>query len=1095
MAHRLLLAPAGPGKTAFVLARLRALKRSQGERLPKIWALLATRRQTLSFRQQLIEAEDAASAYFNIEFFNFYSLNARLLKIAGAPVRRLNPQTRFRLLRRLLAQMQAAGELETFQRIADTRGFVKILADFINELKQAKVDVEDFAEAAASAKDQEIARIYRAYQDLLRRSDLADIEGEGWLALAKLQERPHIARDVDMLIVDGYDQFTPVQAQMLAALARAIPEVNITLTDIADERVTALPNRSVHAQMRLREAFTAARQELAIETIAPGPGGRAADLERLSQRIFRDQSAETAGDVIRLIERPSPADEVKRVLREIKRQLLDGIQPDDILVAIRQWERYAAHFQSGRADYDLPLALEYEARLGSAPLIAALMDLLGLAPRFRREDLLDVLRSPYIDADLDGAQIDHLDAISRERQYLGGDAAGWLEIVQLAGAAAQSERGDHDHKRLSPDESEALSARLGAFFDGVTPPARAEAGAYVNWLESLLGLGSSEGAPDREVPAATAAFSLNIDERLQALEADDAEITRRDIAALIGLRRLLRDIAASDEVLRATIGGGSALSWRDFWSDLGMALESTAIEPEARSRVGRVLVATATQARGLPHDHVYIVGLAEGSFPAEVAEDPLYLDSEREAMQARQIPLATRAERIDDRGLFYELISLPRESLTLSRPNYQGGKVWSKSRLWTAVRQVFPHLQPETAAVGAVVPAAEAGNAHEMLLGLAAQLNGGASGPAESALKVRNWLETSPELREQWRRIEEGRGVERGRLSNSPFDRHSGILSRPHLLGEVERRLGADRVWSASQLKDYGLCGFRFFAKRLLKLEETAAPEVGFDDLRLGSLNHHILEATYREIAARGLRIDKSNLGAALAILAATAEDILERAPALFDFRASPTWQEEKQVLRSRLLAFIKQDFSPESPLNFFGDERVVKDLELRFADVSIDLPGDMPPLRVSGFIDRVDLVDGKLVVIDYKSGSTPIQRREMEIGRDFQMWVYALALQGLLERDGSDRKLAGGLFWHLRNLRASGVYAADDEEDADAIEAARGHAAANLERARKGQFPVLATALEAGKCSRYCEFSHLCRRQVTNPYKALPGAASPARE
>ena len=260
--------------------------------------------------------------------------------------------------------------------------------------------------------------------------------------------------------------------------------------------------------------------------------------------------------------------------------------------------------------------------------------------------------------------------------------------------------------------------------------------------------------------------------------------------------------------------------------------------------------------------------------------------------------------------------------------------------------------------------------------------------------------------------------------------------------------------------------------------------------MRLGSLNHHILEETYREIARRGLRIDESNLNAALDIFARTAEDILERAPALFDFRATATWQEEKQVLRSRLLAFIKQDFSPESPLNRFGGDRRVHALEFKFSDIAIDLPGDMPPLRVAGFIDRIDLVDGKLVVIDYKSGSTPIQRREMEIGRDFQMWVYALALKGMLERDGGEIELAGGLFWHLRNLQASGVYSADDEADAAALEAARGHVAANLDRGRRGQFPVHATALEDGKCSRYCEFSRLCRRQVTNPYKAIPPTA-----
>ena len=82
-------------------------------------------------------------------------------------------------------------------------------------------------------------------------------------------------------------------------------------------------------------------------------------------------------------------------------------------------------------------------------------------------------------------------------------------------------------------------------------------------------------------------------------------------------------------------------------------------------------------------------------------------------------------------------------------------------------------------------------------------------------------------------------------------------------------------------------------------------------------------------------------------------------------------------------------------------------------------------------------------VVVDYKSGTTPVARREMEIGRDFQMMVYALVVHGLLEGNGKQTEVAGGLFWHLRDLKASGRYSADDnEDDIAALELARQHVA-----------------------------------------------------
>ena len=1074
MAHILHLAEAGTGKSDKLLGILRDLTQSRPAELPKTWVLLATRRQAMQFRQRLVELDDQPSVYFNIEFFTFYSLNARLLKAAGTPVRRLSRLTRHRLLSRMLAEE----ELSYFQRIADTRGFVSILTEFIDELKQAGVDVGDFAKAAHSKKEWEIARIYMRYQLMLKKSRLADVEGEGWLALATLRDMPQIAADVDLLLVDGYDHFTPVQAQMLAQLSRTIPEAHITLTDMPSDHAGSSPQRSALTRARLRSAFDDAGISLATETLAPKAGKRQSSLEQLSQRIFRDSPAATADAAVRLLAMPSPAEEVKAVLRSIKRRLLDGAQPGDVLVALRQWELYAPHFVAGAAEYSLPLMLHYQRGLHQSPPIAAFTSLLTTAPRFRRRDLLDALRSPYINAGLDAPQIDLLERISGERQFLGGPASDWLGLVTMASRPAQRDSEDQPLTRLEATQQGALSETLAAFFQDITAPARAPVSAYIAWLESLL---------DDSAGAARLSLGQESSESAAGASSDFEDIRQRDEASLKALRRILRDLAASDDALHATFDEPIEIAWRRFWLDLQHAIETTDAEPSERSRVGRVLVSTAAEARGLTHRHVYILGLSESLFPAEASEDPLFLDSERETLKARGILLTTQAERVDDQGLFYELVSLPTESLTLSRPTLQAGKPWLESHLWRAVGRVFPGLEPETMPVGSVVAARGAASGMEALLGVAAQLNESDASAAASALRVKNWILRDERLAAQWRRIERGRQVEGGRLSFAPHNRHSGIITAPHLLAEITRALGRERIWSASQLKDYGLCAFRFFANRLLKLEESREPELGFDAAQLGSLNHRILEETYRAISKRGLAIDEVNLQAALALFADAAERILDRAPELFGFRASATWQEEKQILRQRLAALIRQDFSPQSPLAQFGDAREVHALELEFRNLEIELTPEERHLRLAGYIDRVDRVDGKLVLVDYKSGTKAIDRRQMEIGRDFQMMVYALAMQSLLERSRSQDELAGGFFWHVRNLKASGVYAVDDEDDQAALDAARLKLADNLRRGRHGQFPVHATELENGRCARYCEYSRLCRLRVTSPHKSSP--------
>ena len=74
-----------------------------------------------------------------------------------------------------------------------------------------------------------------------------------------------------------------------------------------------------------------------------------------------------------------------------------------------------AYFESYQNLYDIPLLLHHRPAYDKTPVIAVLIDLLELAPDFRRRDLFDVLRSPYIDSGLTSEQIDQLDYITMEK--------------------------------------------------------------------------------------------------------------------------------------------------------------------------------------------------------------------------------------------------------------------------------------------------------------------------------------------------------------------------------------------------------------------------------------------------------------------------------------------------------------------------------------------------------------------------------------------------------------------------------------------------------------------------------------------------------
>lgn len=1055
---QVLLARGGAGKTLAVQERLLAVKRRQP--LARVWVLLSTERQIVDFRRRLLA--QGPTVLFNVETFNFYSLYHHLLAGAGTPQRCLDETARYALIRVLLAAHYAERP-GVFGGIAQTPGFVRIVADFITELKQHRVLPETFSQAAGTAKESELGAIYARYQQVLRAHDLVDREGEGWLALEAVERQPTLVAGVDLLIVDGYDQFNPLQADLLAVLGAAVGASVTTLTTVPGREAT-VGRRFAEALERLRQAHAARSLPFTVEPLEPTEAAdeRPPALRHLTEQLLRPQPPQiAAGDALQWIEAPDPTQEVSLVLRQVKRRLLAGCPPDDILIALRDWSLYGEQVAVQGVTYGLPLALHHGAPLASSPVVVALLELLRLrAGDFRRRDLFDALRSPYFAVPgLDAGRVALLERVGLELRVTGGRAA-WLDAIDLAARPAADEEGQSAWS-LDAVLAAELRAALDDFFEAVTPPPVGSVAAYIDWLEALIGQDSPDPDEDHsEQPPI--GYTLRLPERIRA---GDAAAAARDLAAMQGFKTMLRGLLAA-QTLTGSLGYDEQTDWPTFFRDLTTTVAGTSVARGA-ARDGRVLVTTVTDARGLPQRHVFILGLSEGLFPQPVPEDPLLLDSERLRLRAAGIPLPTQAERAGDDGLFYSLIGQARESLTLARPHSKNGEPWAESHLWRAAWALFSDHAHRRLRLGAVAddPATPA----EAALLCADRLSRGLPP---------SWVEPAA-----WARIVRARAVEQRRESNAPHDHYSGRLRDPVLIAWAADYLDERHVWSASQLNDYGLCGFRYFAGRLLWLEPLEEPEAGLDPLQRGTLYHEILELTYRRL---GGAIVPERLDEALAVLQTVADEQLATAPARLRFRASSQWPQEQIVLRRRLEKLIRDDFGGASPLEkLLPGGREIYRQEAHFDDAdgfTIDL-GDGERLRVRGSIDRIDRQGKRVVVVDYKSGSTRYDKKEVERGRNFQMLVYLEAAQTVIARDvapDAPREVVGGLFWQIGRA-ALGDLSSDDVE---VIAAGKGHLARYLTLARAGDFAAHANRLDAGKCASYCDFHQLCRQNVMHKRK-----------
>jgi ATP-dependent helicase/nuclease subunit B len=1104
MPTTVLQATVGAGKTEAALERLSVLLHDRQRPFAKAWVLLATKRQEVDFRQRLTNLKQDRAVYFNAEFFGFYELNSRILNLAGSPQRRIQEPARFGLLRKILLEMLVQGQLEVFKPIANTSGFLRVIADLIYELKQNRVEPEIYLQAAITQKDCELALIYANYQDKMRQYNLVDREGEGWLALAKLEEEPHLAQHVHLLLVDGYDQFSSVQAAILAALSKQVGEVVITLTkapgDSEDDPQAEIGRRFKKAYDRLEEEHQKISAMISPK-IQPEPlVPKHSDLLTLGRKIFSGDIPVAMQGAIQMLEAPEPIQEVAAVLREVKRLMLSGIKPDDILIAVRDWSRYQTFFDIFARLYDLPLLLHHGAPISRNPAITELMNLLSLSGKnpnantsFRRRDMLDVLRSPYLAVPgFDAETIDLLERVSRDKQVLGG-RQNWLDAIQAAATGYYNEETDEEVDPILTTQQESdLSLALEDFIGHITPRSHDTLAGYIAWLEHLIGHDTLENPDDEpDEPQLTIPYTLNMPRCIRAVSTDAAmeHIVTRDIEAMNLFKDFLREMLTTQEFLRRALGDEpQPIEWSTFYDDLLSGVKNANGHQRNPIRSGRVLVTTAFEARGLPHEHVFILGLSEGIFPAEIPEDPIYLDSERASLKQAGVTLETLAERADDNGIFYELISLPRQSLTLSRPYIQEGKPWVESHLWRMTQAVFSNLTPRRYGIGAVVPTDEVSSLDEVLLAVCDGF--GEDGLAEDRHSVYTWLNSDETVISLWRNIEHGRSTETSRLSRNPHNEFSGLIRNPDLVEFVQEQVSSRRVWSASQLNEYGSCPYRFFAHRLLKLDALKEPEEGLDALQLGSVNHAILEATYSELARGGYEIIEDNLDEALLTLEEKAREVFQRAPQQYGFRPTALWREEQVVIKRQLENLIKLDFSEDSPLNQFGSPRIPYKMELKFG-----FDGTRPALisaedkvlRVRGAIDRIDRVGNRLIVIDYKSGTTKINTSEMEAGHNFQMMVYLLALEHIIKQEKWKLDVAGGVFWHIRNQEVSGLLPINAKVESEpAIGAAQLHLSRYLDAMQRGYFVEQPAKLEDGKCSRYCDYHQLCRLANTQQYKRV---------
>jgi ATP-dependent helicase/DNAse subunit B len=328
------------------------------------------------------------------------------------------------LISQILTGLVDTKQLTAIAPLAAREGCVNTITTLIGEIQRAGKAPAEFAEIIAQRTrdlasesssgrsqvdfDNEVGVIYASYRDLLDSNQLTEDDADQLSALAILRGEmrlPWLA-NINLLVLDGFFDFTPVQGDILRQLIPQIPQTLVSLNYDNRNPEIFLPFQETIGQLCAMAPFDT--KQTIEHAPALGP------LSRLRERLFNTQvpippdsatpPVELKDSTIRYFECGDRDTEIRSIAREIKQLILrDNYKLSDIALIVRQRASYAPTIARVMREESVACNLEPRVETTDVPAIRAALKLLDvLQQRSAEEDatlriaeLADLIKSEY----------------------------------------------------------------------------------------------------------------------------------------------------------------------------------------------------------------------------------------------------------------------------------------------------------------------------------------------------------------------------------------------------------------------------------------------------------------------------------------------------------------------------------------------------------------------------------------------------------------------------------------------------------------------------------------------------------------------------
>ncbi len=1043
----LVLGKAGSGKTHFVLQKF--FHYVEEHREDNVIFILPTHSQVEHLRDHILRTS-TYNGYLDTGLVTFSGLADRILDLAdNSPQQRpLNESEKDLILSSILKNTDTG----YFSEVSDYAGFKSAFLSFVREIKENSLDppaLKDVLKTVQTGKRNspfnlkcnELVTLYDRYQQALKKNRF--IDKEDMLAQAQLHVNKKLFSEAELLLVDGFHDYTQLELKFLAKLTSLVPNVYITLPHQTSDPVPPAFRVSHKTYVRLSELGL---RELKLDESRRTDRKMLMHIEAniFSQSEEKVMSKTDSHDTSLLITAAANMqDEVEQIARRIRKLTYEeGYTFSQIAVIFRNIEKYQDIIEDTFTRFSIPVRIYGNKSLKESPLIKSIMNAANVfTSKWQDKAVWKVLKS---NTGIDRNIIDKL-----ENEYLKrGKTDNYNRWLKLA----------------SMSELEPVAGFLKQLNDIISKlQGRHSFSYYCDCLTDIADL--------FYIPAFTS-FCKSTDEVKAGIieEGYNREVTglvKSDAGALREFFSILNNHSMGE--LTENMG---TITFEEFIHTIDSQVALTSYK-KADRRKEVVNVINVLEARQWEIPIVFAGGLLEKEFPRQVRENLFLKDYYRSRLNAAgKIVLREASEKTDEeRYLFYIAITRAKERLYLSYPSANSnGNLTLPSFFLSDILKLFSKDVCKEITIqrnlSSIIPDPEEIVISSDSKSFAYYHLNNSSCLSEREQRERDlalWLYNNREDRSSFRSE---------LCTFTALIEYYNNLKLKFSDGRIIKKIGeTSSRFSPTKLKDFAQCPYKYFGSTTLNLSQ-AIPK-SLDSRMQGSIIHKILEEYFKDT-----------------------RDITK----IFEYvfkqktRGMTIGFEEMKIRNEMLKALLAfeslesdSDTSTFRPSLFevkFGDEKIET---LKISD------GKRGGIEISGKIDRVDISEAngeKIgIIIDYKYGQTEFKKTDLEEGLDLQLPIYLLAL-----RDTFKIVPVAAEFYALKSSKKSGIYnqelidnlslnikpskkslAADSKEFSRILEEAEKYTLKFAKGIRNGRIELAPANIDfCGEGN--CDFANVCR-------------------